>query len=604
MPVRTLLSTHFPSAARSFGARWEPVQRTCETPAMASRGLVRGGRWRRWAPVLCPRRRRQAGATSALVFVLAAFGAANDSTPAAAMTASQADAVAINALAPEAYPSSVALFGLPDALKAGNNIEAYSFSSHARYRPPELRLHAAAWLFWEDLAYRAGFAHPSVVLVVDDKTGRILWRKNVDMYPLIDGRLPPFLTGGEYLAGSFAVWSGLPVEAPGAVSASASAFAPALVSGPPSEQAHEAQAKGGPITKEDLKDECLVTLGDRGPTEKGNNLGDPEIAKNLVAMENWADDAGLATYKSPSADGAQGLLKTMWVAVVDHKCKDVLIYMSGHGMAPPAEQGHEIHLGNHPLTFTSGGTPAGGPASLRLTAWSSSAGGTVTTGSTQISPAGLEDAISTLHDGGLMTGSHGSQIKIKPHPEVHFKVKIDSCYAERFATELQKEFKIDPDEKNPKEGSPKAPITIIEYASAAWEPSLQYMPDWEVGGKKVKNPTDNPNKISEFTNANVHGLETWTREPEVGKPRTLTAGLIQAFTLGAPQDWSRTAKSSEEPPLTSPGAIGPGVRLGTPDTVTAEELKSGHPIKIKTNGEEPGTVIETTVGPVTITEGG
>ena len=474
------------------------------------------------------------------------------------------------------------------------------------HRQPELRLRGRAWLFWEDLAYGAQFAHPSVLLVVDDRSGRILWQSNIDMYPLIDGRMPPFVTSSGYRSGKLIVYSTLPVG--GASATATGEHARDSASTPPSRApaAHGAQEKGPPIAKNDLKGECLVTIGDRGPTQKGNNLGDAALARNLTAMDSWAESVGLDHYDSGSS--GPDLTTTVYRAVTQHDCKDVLIYISGHGMAPPpgSEANRQLHLGNHPLAFPSGKEPAGGPPAIQLMSNSTTNIAGTNVSGTFLNPAGVEDAIKTIVDGEDFTSEKGHLIKVKAHPDVHFKVKIDSCYSQRFAKELADAFKIDP-----KKADPKAPITVIEYSSSSWEPSLLYMPNWEgPKGKLLKNPTDNPDEISEFTNGNIHGLQSWTREPEAGKPRDLTAGLIQAFALGASQDWARTVIAANEPPLTHPGAIGPGVSLGTPDELLSSLLK-GRLVHIKSGTssvEEPasgeGSSITTTVGPPSISEGG
>ena len=153
--------------------------------------------------------------------------------------------------------------------------------------------------------------------------------------------------------------------------------------------------------------------------------------------------------------------------------------------------------------------------------------------------------------------------------------------------EHRKKFSIDP-----AKADPSKPIKIIEWASSTWEPSLKHLPDVSVynADKTVKvteNPTINPGGVSEFTNGNIRGLEAWAANPTKG--RDLSAGLVQAFTDGAAQDWARTLG------MTHPGAIGPGLSLGAPDDTKVSNMK------LQLGGG--GTTITTTTGPVTVTEG-
>jgi hypothetical protein len=74
--------------------------------------------------------------------------------------------------------------------------------------------------------------------------------------------------------------------------------------------------------------------------------------------------------------------------------------------------------------------------------------------------------------------------------------------------------------------------------------------------------TANPGAISEATNANIYGLTAWAKDPAKG--RTLEAGIQQAFTAGASQDFTR------EIGYTHPQVLGPSINLGTPDPSTKD----------------------------------
>jgi hypothetical protein len=523
---------------------------------------------------------------TALLLLGVGFAAA---TPSMAITRAQADAIALRTLAPAQLPGPVALFGLRSPLRAGQRIGAWSLSSAHRHMPL-LRLRQRGWLFWEDLAYGADFSHPSVLLVLDNRRGRVLERVNLDMYPLIDGHPPPFVSSTGYLSPRLRVFSSsFEVSAATLAATARAANAATARSGrsrSPQPSARAAQEATGPIKKADLKGECLVTIGDRGPRERGNDLGDQALADNLTAMDKWAEAAGVEHLDSPSS--REGLELTVYRAVEQRSCTDVLIYITGHGVAPTPEEARtankKLHIGPYALVGPGGGMLAGGPPGIQIMAHAGSL--LEAPLQTLLSPEDVERAITTVVNGGEISKTN-TTVKVGKHPNVRFKIKIDSCWSQRFGEEIARKFSIDP-----ARADPSKPIKIIEWASSTWEPSLKHLPDVSVynADKTVKvteNPTINPGGISEFTNGNIRGLEAWAANPTKG--RDLAAGLVQAFTDGAAQDWARTLG------MTHPGAIGPGLSLGAPDDTKVSNMK------LQLGGG--GTTITTTTGPVTVTEG-
>jgi hypothetical protein len=490
-----------------------------------------------------------------------------------AISRKHAGAVALRSLRPQVWPGPTAVYGLQKPVGVGHVVAAWSLSP--KRRMPVVRLRRRAWLFWEDLGYGANLSHPSFVLLIDDRTGKLLWLKSLDMYPLLDGRAPAFVSSTGYGPARLTIYARY-FEPTGTRGATNGGARDAV--------AHAAQGSG-PITKDDLKNECLVTIGDRGPKAPGNGLGDQALADNLRAMDAWAESVKMTHLDSPS--NASDLKLTVYRAVATRNCKDVLIYISGHGVAPtPAEvtaASKKLHIGPWGVTAQGGAPLPGGPAGIQI---QSQAGDLFQPPrQTLLTPAEVTDAIKTINAGGSVTTDKGATIEVKAMPNVGFKLKIDSCWSGRFAAEIAKDFKVDPSKPDP-----KSPIRMIEFASSAWEPSFKHLPKAYKPGTTtlVDNPTDNPRAISEFTNANIHGLDKWMANPVKG--RDLASGLQQAFNDGADQDWARTLG------LTHPGGVGPGLALGSPDDTAV----TGPSIQL---GGGSSTTTTTTVGPPVITGG-
>jgi len=59
---------------------------------------------------------------------------------------------------------------------------------------PTVRLKDSSWLYWEDFAYEGEFAHPSELLLIDNRTGATR-EMFLDMVPLVNGRRTAFDSG-------------------------------------------------------------------------------------------------------------------------------------------------------------------------------------------------------------------------------------------------------------------------------------------------------------------------------------------------------------------------------------------------------------------------
>ena len=121
----------------------------------------------------------RAGVTALAVVVLGSLAA-----PAQAISRDEADAIALQELAPQSEPGPVVVFGLERPVAAGRTVTEYGTGALLK-RPGR-----AAWLYWEDLEPGARYEHASVVLLVDDANGRILLRRELGFYPLVGGKPP------------------------------------------------------------------------------------------------------------------------------------------------------------------------------------------------------------------------------------------------------------------------------------------------------------------------------------------------------------------------------------------------------------------------------
>src|SRR4029079_13401637 len=58
---------------------------------------------------------------------------------------------------------------------------------------------------------------------------------------------------------------------------------------------------------------------------------------------------------------------------------------------------------------------------------------------THITPEDIEGTMSDIVKGGTVTRPGKPHVRIPKHPDVHFKVKVHSCFSQRFAYRLTRE---------------------------------------------------------------------------------------------------------------------------------------------------------------------
>lgn len=295
--------------------------------------------------------------------------------PAEAMTRKQANARALTVLKPSGQKGRVVVFGLRSALGAGQAV-APATAARMGYRKAVIRdrkLGRRAWLFWMDLAHDARFEHPSRMLVLDDRTGKVLKNAKLSWYPLVNGLRPKFVDLPGYHSTTYQIWSGLG----GRVSKSSVRSAMTAL------QRSTAGALTIALSPDAFKDDCMITIG---------LTRDPQFRQDFTSMHDFARSVKMRSF-SAGQEGLRGdpsartLQQNVTYLADTEKCKDILIYVSGHGARAPA------------------------PASILI--------GTNARGqSLKVTPNDLK-------------------IIMDDHPKTTFKVKLDSCFSGRFAEALK-----------------------------------------------------------------------------------------------------------------------------------------------------------------------
>ena len=225
-----------------------------------------------------------------LVRALAALGLALLVTPgsAAALTPKQAERIAAAKLHPPAGAVLHTLKLKPGAVvsEAGPGPQSRVTRRAGRVvvRPKLKPVKRRAWLVWEDLVPGALFEHPSVAVLVDDRTRRVIGRQDMSFAPLINGR--PLLKA--------------------AVAHAAAA--------PPS-----------------LGADCLVMIGDRA---------DPLFAGDFTLADQVARELKLAKYDARAVADLDAQITKAQV----RGCKDVMLVIAAHGY--PAKGSGYKHPGS------------------------------------------------------------------------------------------------------------------------------------------------------------------------------------------------------------------------------------------------------------------
>ena len=344
-----------------------------------------------------------------LAALAAAFVSLLLAGPSAAITRAQAEETAEAQLRPASLGGDLILFGLPQPVASAAVVN--DAGPTARVLKAKGK---AAWLFWLDLAPGAMYEHPSMVLVVDDATGRVALRRTLGYYPEINGRPAPFVRSyAAYYSPAYHVFSS--VEAASATRVSALA-----------------RPLGAPATS--FPGDCLllVALSPAKDWEGEDGTG------GMNAWKGVADSLGIAAYVASAAGpafvpsgtpvpGAQpfsmqvddkSLARNVAELVDEENCKDILVYVLGHGTPPPGFK--------DPRT----GKPVqGGPPGITL--------GLKTVTKTVNNQKKTRKIAKKLTPGGL------EQIAKQQLGKASFKFVIEACFAERVKPDLIDELNVE-----------------------------------------------------------------------------------------------------------------------------------------------------------------
>jgi hypothetical protein len=412
---------------------------------------------------------------------------------AGAITRQQADQIALKALNPQAEIGPAVVFGLPKALKPKDIVTELGTAAALK------KAGAAAWLYWEDFDPGAMFQHPSRVLVVDDKTGKVKKNANLGFYPLVNGKAPAYLQSDtSYYASTYQIFSNLATPAARPLPRDPREPAPVAAVEPPS------PAKIAPGA---MDGDCLLMVTMTPQTGF-------ELSNEKAAMKAWNDLAStlgipsyVATNTGPvSTTGLTNPLPPPFPRQVDDKsiagvietlvdsknCKDVLVYIFGHGTPPPG------------WTNPAGKTVKGGPASILMGAQA---------------PKGKPPVKKALTSTGI-----GKAVEVHAG-KAKFKFVIESCFAERF------------DELT------NAPNVLLVAGSSAPDQTSKMNASKHPGYAAVKPEVPNPDQ-PEFTHGMTEGakeaiasgdtfpsLPALLREAFVNEKKNDRAALINAPAL-------------------------------------------------------------------------
>lgn len=201
-----------------------------------------------------------------------------------------------------ALPGPYVLFGLRRPLPAGA-VVAQGGPTNGRDRQtlPARPLPAAAWLFWLDEVPDAEFQHASRLLLVDDRSGRVVRNERYAWWPTIDARRRAFLaTRDAYWSARYRVRATDVQRVPSAWAAQADL----------------------PAGATQFTGDCIVTIGDRT---------DPMFQANFAAINLFATTHGIRKLDATSLADLGPKIDQLHNG--RPPCLDVVVWISGHGSA-------------------------------------------------------------------------------------------------------------------------------------------------------------------------------------------------------------------------------------------------------------------------------
>jgi hypothetical protein len=429
-----------------------------------------------------------------LALAAATLAALVAAAPADALTRDRAEQVAMRELDPQRSKTPVVLFGLREPVEKGALVFEGGAGPGSRRRTRSVRrkgyrgtvtriaekpLRGDAWLFWLDRMPRGEFQHPSVLLLVDDRTGRVVRERNMTWYPLVDGKRPAFLrTRLGYDGSAYRVFSS---ERPFQAGRSSSSTVLGRVSLTPPPK---------------LAGNCIVTIGDRvDPIFKGDFAAIHQIARTLKLDKRDADTvAELERHVEQLVKGG---------------CKDVVIWVAAHGY--PA-------LGSNYKDPQKGfAIPESQFAQVGLAA-----------------EVGKDSSGNPIVSRETLDSQQVRTLMEKYSRRATFKLVVQACFSGRWA-----EIAATENLRVIGTSNRRDQVGYAYFPNATnWQVMTQKNAVMTDTGETRAFEAPNPTKASPFVNHITQGLLRWASS-EQSYTRTgddLAKGIAEAFTLGASAD--------------------------------------------------------------------
>jgi hypothetical protein len=401
---------------------------------------------------------------------------------ASAISAGKADKIAMKALDVRHQKGPVTLFRNPNPVPKGAGVVEggtgpkkpkvtvnadfdITYSATAKVKV----LSSPAWLYWLDRGPHADYPHPSVLLLVDAKSGKVVRKEPEAWWPTVNGKPTPFVaTAAGYNSDKYRVYStaGPTGHKSARPTTSGSTDTTALTDAPAEPVA----------SAPDLSHDCVVAMVNQDPKDPAAQ----GFKGDLQAIRSITGALGLPLKVAEETQGLDEALTDFESATP--RCTDAVIWLVGHG-SPAKDYGPgngrpssqpEVNIG--PMTYKYH-PPAGRPGE----------------------PEGGE----MRWTGGAVTGE-AIRTVMKKHSAMTFKLIVDSCYSGRW-TQLQ-------DVSN---------LRVIITSSRDDQVSWGYAPNGTYPKVRQQNgqitqpggtvdvKVKNPDKAGALTNAIVDGLAGW-----------------------------------------------------------------------------------------------
>jgi hypothetical protein len=314
--------------------------------------------------------------------------------------------------------------------------------------------------------------------MIDAATGHVVHRQSLVWWPVIDGRRPAFLR-------STAAYDGptYRIYARSEVKPTSHTRLPAARTGP--------KQAGLP----DLKNDCWITIGDRV---------DPNFTSDFEAVNQEARKLNVRSFTARDGEGLDRKIRI--VESLSKPCKDITIFLFGHGYAPPGS--------NIPHSAGGGNIPETPVAQVALKTETTDVNGKPYVDQTTFDANELHRILSR-------------------HLTTTFKLLVDSCFSGRWAEPDYVVGGLPP-------GGPRSNLRVIETSVRSDQIGFGYFPAgmaWQVGSQtngiltlsdeRRENTTFNPAHSSGFVNATIQGIDRWAHSENPGTD--FAKGLVSAF---------------------------------------------------------------------------